>query len=82
MTDICKWSACEVVAQLQSGGISAHDALDSLEKRILSVDPKINALPTLCFERARNNVDADVDADAITGTKRTPHQRGLLHGLP
>ena len=74
MTDLYQLSACEMVAQLQSGNITAHDALDDVEKRIRSVDAKVNALPTLCFERARKNIEVI--------TQLAPQQRGLLHGLP
>ena len=79
VTDLYKLSACEVVAQLQSGAITAHDALDSIEKRIRSVDSKINALPIHCFERARENADALTDP---ASQQHAPQQHGILHGLP
>ena len=74
VTDLYKLSACEMVARLKSGSVSANDALDSLEKRIPSVDAEINALPTLCFERARRNAD--------TIASLGPQKCGVLHGLP
>ncbi len=74
MTDLYQLSACEVVARLRCGDLGVHDALDSLEQRIAAVDADINALPTLCLNRARQH------ADAIT--KLAPGQRGLLCGLP
>jgi amidase len=53
MTELIKKSACEIVALLKTGEISIEDTLAALEARIEQVDAKINALPTLCFERAR-----------------------------
>jgi amidase len=45
-----------------------------LEKRIAEVDGKVNALPTLCFDRARTR--------ARELMKKPPRERGLLAGLP
>jgi amidase len=67
-------SAVALVGRLRSGEVSPHDLLDALEKRIAAVDPKVNALPTLCFERARAH------ADALA--KKPVEERGRLAGLP
>jgi amidase len=48
--------------------------LDVLEKRVAEVDGKVNALPTLCFDRARTNARALMQKPAGA--------RGLLAGLP
>ena len=53
MAELIKKSACEIVALLKSGEISIEDTLAALEDRIEQVDAEINALPTLCFGRAR-----------------------------
>ena len=53
MAELIEKSACEIVALLKAGDISSGDTLDALEARIEQVDSGINALPTLCFERAR-----------------------------
>jgi len=53
MAELIKKSACEVVALLKTGEISVADTLNSLEARIEQVDAEINALPTLCFDRAQ-----------------------------
>ncbi len=50
------------------------DLLDVLEKRIAEVDGKVNALPTLCFDRARSHAKALM--------KKPVGERGLLAGLP
>src|SRR5438270_12311485 len=46
-----------IVDRLKSGQVTPHDLLDALEKRIAAVDGAVNALPTLCFDRARKNAD-------------------------
>lgn len=66
--------ACTVVDLLAAGDITPHDCLDALEARIAAVDPLINALPTLCFDRARARADALM--------ARPPGARGRLAGLP
>ncbi|HET9902377.1 MAG TPA: amidase family protein [Xanthobacteraceae bacterium] len=63
-----------VVARLRSGELTPHDLLDALQQRIARVDPTVNALPTLCFERARAQADRLV--------ARPPAERGPLAGLP
>ena len=46
-------TACAVVDKLKKGEVTPLDLLDVLEQRIAEVDGKVNALPTLCFDRAR-----------------------------
>src|SRR5882757_8044015 len=67
-------TACAVVDQLNSGEVTPLDLLDVLEQRIAEVDGKVNALPTLCFDRAR--------AHAKELMKKPVGDRGLLAGLP
>jgi amidase len=67
-------TACAIVDQLNSGDVTPLDLLDALEKRIADVDGKTNALPTLCFDRARNHAKALMQKPA--------GERGLLAGLP
>ena len=54
--ELIRASASDVVAMLKRGDVSPMDLLDVLEQRISVIDERINALPTLCFERARNAV--------------------------
>ncbi|MGA8899423.1 amidase [Bradyrhizobium sp.] len=67
-------TACAIVDQLHSGDVTPLDLLDALEKRIAEVDGKTNALPTLCFDRARSHAKALMQKPAA--------KRGLLAGLP
>ena len=51
-------TACAIVGKLKAGEVTPLDLLDVLEKRIAEVDGKVNALPTLCFDRARTHARA------------------------
>src|SRR3981081_3419258 len=66
--------ACTIVDKLNSGKVTPLDLLDVLEARIAQVDGKVNALPTLCFDRSRTQ--------AKELMKKPAGQRGLLAGLP
>jgi amidase len=72
--DLIHETACTVVDKLRSGDVSPLELLDVVEKRISEVDGKVNALPTLCFDRARSNAKALMQKPAGA--------RGLLAGLP
>src|ERR1700681_1553194 len=67
-------TACAVVEKLNSGEVTPLDLLDVLEQRIAEGDGPVNALPTLCFDRAR--------AHAKELMKRPAGDRGLLAGMP
>jgi amidase len=67
-------SACEVVDLLGRGEVTPLDCLDALEARVAAVDGAVNALPILCFERARDR--------ARELMRRPPAERGRLCGLP
>jgi len=67
-------SACNIVDKLNKGALTPLDLLDVLEKRIAEVDGKVNALPTLCFDRARKN--------ARELMQKPAGQRGILAGMP
>ena len=73
-SDLRQNTACDIVHALQRGDISPHDLLNALEQRIQSVDGQINALPTLCFDRARSHADRLMKLPA--------GERGPLAGLP
>jgi amidase len=71
---VIRETACAVVEKLRSGEVTPLDLLDVLEQRIAEVDGKVNALPTLCFDRARDRAKALM--------KKPIGERGLLAGLP
>jgi amidase len=67
-------TALEMVALLESRAVTPLECLEALETRIEAVNGAVNALPTLCFERARRH------AKALAATP--PAERGVLKGLP
>src|ERR1700752_5150510 len=72
--ELVRATACENVERLQRGDITPHDLLDALEARIKEVDGQVNALPILCFDRARDHADRLM--------KMPVSERGLLAGMP
>ena len=72
--ELVRATACAIVDRLNSGELTPLDLLDALEQRIAEVDGKVNALPTLCFDRAR--------AHAKTLMQKPVGGRGLLAGMP
>lgn len=74
MTDLIRKTANDIVDLLKKGEITPGDCLDALEARIAQVDKAVNALPTLCFERARDH--------ARSLMQKPVAERGALAGLP
>jgi len=72
--DLIRDTACHVVGKLKAGEVTPVDLLDVLEQRIAEVDGKVNALPILCFDRAR--------AHATELMTKPAGERGVLAGLP
>lgn len=52
--ELCALSAVEAVEALTSGEVSPLEMIDAALARIAAVEPAINALPTLCADRARD----------------------------
>jgi amidase len=67
-------TATEIHELLKTEAVSPLDLLDALEARISEVDGAVNALPTHCFDRARDNAKA-IMAKPI-------EERGMLAGMP
>ena len=51
--ELFRLSATEAVARLRRRQISPLELIDAAEARIRAVDGMVNALPTLCLDRAR-----------------------------
>jgi amidase len=73
-SDLIARTACDIVDDLKRGEITPLDLLDALEARIAEVDPKVNALPTLSFDRARDH--------ARKLMAKPVAERGILAGMP
>jgi len=67
-------TACTIVEKLNTGEVTPLDLLDILERRIAEVDGKVNALPILCFDRARDR--------AKQLMQKPIGSRGPLAGIP
>jgi amidase len=65
MDELIRKSACDIVGLLQAGEISTDDTLDALAARIDVIEPEINALPTLCMERAREHAQQNNLRDSV-----------------
>ncbi len=74
MDNFIHHTASDIVLALRRETISPLQCLDELEQRIVSVNSKVNALVTLCFDRARQQ--------ATNLMQKPAHERGLLCGLP
>lgn len=72
--DLISKTAREVLALLDNGELGHGEMLDVLEARITAVDGQVNALPTLCFDRAREH--------AAKIAAKPAGDRGSLGGLP
>jgi amidase len=71
-------TAVEAVTRLKRREITPSDLIEASERRIAEVEPAVNALPTLCFDRARDHARRIMDGDA--GQAR--EEPGWLAGLP
>ncbi len=77
-SDLIQLTAREAVRRLSEGDITPLDLIDAAEKRIAACEPAINALPTLCFDRARDHARS-----LMQGKRREAEgEPGWLGGLP
>ncbi len=76
MSDLWKLSATEVVGLLKRREVSPRELIDVAAARIEETNPKINAVVTLCLERAREHARRLEEKPA---TDVPPH---YLYGLP
>ncbi len=78
MNELVRLSATEAVALLKAGKVSPLELIDAAEARIAAVEPAVNALPTLCLDRARDHARA-----LMAGQRREAEgEPGWLGGLP
>ena len=77
--DLCKLTAVEAVARLRKKEISPLDLVEASARRIAEVEPAVNALPTLCLDRARDHAKRIMaGGDACEASD----EAGWLAGLP
>lgn len=76
--ELIRLTATEAVALLKKREITPLDLIDAAEKRIAEVEPQVNALPTLCLDRAREHAKR-LMAQPRSDAEDAP---GWLGGLP
>ena len=76
MTDLWRLTAGEAVRRLKRGEVTPLELVDAAAARIAAVEPRINAMPTLCLERAREHARRLM---AHPPAELPPH---YLYGLP
>ncbi|MDF1791240.1 MAG: amidase family protein [Thalassobaculaceae bacterium] len=74
-TELTKLTAREAVRLLEAGEVSPLELIDAAAARIAAVEPAVNALPTLCLDRARA-------AAKVLAERPGKDKRGWLAGLP
>ena len=76
--ELFRLTATEAVALLKRGDITPLDLIDAAERRIAEVEPAINALPTLCVDRAREHARRLMRGES----REAEGEPGWLGGLP
>ncbi|MAF49325.1 MAG: amidase family protein [Rhodospirillales bacterium] len=76
MDELIAKTARQIVALLKKGEVTPGQLIDAALARIEAVDAKLNALPTLCAERARQA------AENLGGPNADTDAPGWLAGLP
>ena len=76
--ELIRLSATEVVGRLRRQEITPLDLIEAAARRIASVDGAVNALPTLCLDRARDHARAMISGRRLEAAD----EPGWLAGLP
>ncbi|HYM29982.1 MAG TPA: amidase family protein [Candidatus Cybelea sp.] len=76
MHELIRKNAREVVGLLAKGEISPLELIDIAAARIAETDGAVNALPTRCYDRARDH------ARRLMRSRPADPPPGYLHGLP
>src|SRR5882724_211654 len=79
MDEPCKMTAVEAVTLLKKREISPLELVEASAKRIAEVEPAVNALPTLCLDRARDHAKRIMAGGAAC---EAAGEAGWLGGLP
>jgi amidase len=77
--EIWRMSAVEGVARLKKGDVSPLEMVEASARRIAEVEPAVNALPTLCLDRARDHARRIMQGGAAC---EAAGEAGWLAGLP
>src|SRR5437764_12811564 len=77
--ELWRMSAVEAVARLRNREISPLELVEASAQRIAEVEPAVNALPTLCLDRAREHAKKIMAGGAAC---EAAGEAGWLAGLP
>src|SRR6476661_1961799 len=77
--ELWRMSAVEAVARLRTGEISPLELVEASARRIAEVESAVNALPTLCLDRARDHARSIMQGGAAC---EAAGEAGWLAGLP
>src|SRR5256885_918149 len=77
--ELWRMSAVEAVARLRKREISSLELVEASAQRIAEVEPAVNALPTLCLDRAREHARRIMQRGAAC---EAAGEAGWLAGLP
>ena len=76
MEELVRFTARKTVNLLKRGEVSPIELIEAAALRISETDGAINAMPILCFERARNH------AEKMMTSRVSDLPACYLHGLP
>jgi amidase len=76
--ELCRLTATQAVLRLKRREITPLELIDAAARRIAEVEPAINALPTLCIERARAHAERLMRGEG----REAEAEPGWLCGLP
>jgi amidase len=77
-SELTRMSAVEAVKRLKAREITPLDLIEASARRIAEVEPAVNALPTLCLDRAREHARRIMSGAACEASG----EAGWLAGLP
>src|SRR5437660_317104 len=84
--ELWRMSAVEAVARLRKREISPLELVEASAQRIAEVEPAVNALPTLCLDRARGldrrRRSVGRDRRGVAGTRHRPWRLAARPGQP
>lgn len=76
--ELWRMTAVEAVARLKKKEITPLDLVEASAKRMAEVEPSVNAMPTLCLDRARDHAKRIMAGKA----NEAEGEAGWLAGLP
>jgi len=79
MSELWKMTAVEAVTRLKKKEISPLDLVEASARRIAEIEPAVNAMPTLCLDRAQDHAKRVMAGGAAC---EASGEAGWLAGLP